>query len=66
MLVLKRTSGQQIIIAGDIRITVLKVQRGRVELGIEAPSDALILRGELEPHENSQVFSPPDTIEVLR
>ena len=66
MLVLKRTSGQQIVIAGDIRITVLKIQKSRVELGIEAPFDTPILRGELEPQKNSQVLSPPDTIELLR
>lgn len=54
MLVLKRRPGQQIILAGSIRITVLKVQRARVELGIEAPLDTHILRGELEPTKISQ------------
>lgn len=61
MLILKRTSGQHILIAGTIRITVLKVQHNRVELGIEAPSETHILRGELEPLEKSQVIPQPDT-----
>lgn len=61
MLVLKRTSGQHLLIAGTIRITVLKVQRNRVELGIEAPSETHILRGELELLEKSQVPPPADT-----
>lgn len=54
MLVLKRRPGQQIILAGNIRITVLKVQRAHVELGIEAPLDTHILRGELETAKSSQ------------
>lgn len=48
MLILKRITGQQIIIAGTIRITVLKAQKDRVELGIQAPAETHILRAELE------------------
>jgi carbon storage regulator len=47
MLVLRRTTGQQIIIAGTIRITILKVQGEQVKVGIEAPAQISILRGEL-------------------
>jgi carbon storage regulator len=49
MLVLRRTTGQQIIIAGTIRITILKVQGEHVKVGIEAPTEINILRGELTP-----------------
>ena len=47
MLVLKRLVGQQIVIAGTICVTVLKIRSGRVTLGIEAPATVPILRGEL-------------------
>ena len=52
MLVLRRTSGQRIVIAGTIRITVLKIQGSGVKLGIEAPPDLAILREEIIPSEN--------------
>jgi carbon storage regulator len=61
MLVLRRVSGQQIIMTGDIRITVLKVIGQQVKLGIEAPREVVILRGELTPFEEDQRnLSPPD------
>lgn len=31
----------------DIRITILDIQRGRVQLGVEAPTDVNIRRDEL-------------------
>jgi carbon storage regulator len=48
MLVLSRTIGEQLIIAGQIVITVTQVDRGRVRLGIEAPPDVRVLRAELD------------------
>lgn len=48
MLVLKRTQGEQIIIAGGIEITMLGLERGsKVKLGFTAPSDVRIMRKEL-------------------
>jgi carbon storage regulator len=47
MLVLSGKSGQQFMIGDDIRVTVVGVQGGRVTLGIEAPRDQRVLRGEL-------------------
>lgn len=49
MLVLRRTAGEQLVIAGAIRITILQIQGNGVKIGIEAPSDISILRGELVP-----------------
>lgn len=46
MLVLSRKSGESIII-DDIKVTVVKLDRNRVRIGIEAPEDKKILRGEL-------------------
>lgn len=48
LLVLTRKVGEQVIIRDDIRLTVVRVEGGRVILGIEAPRDERILRGELE------------------
>lgn len=47
MLVLSRKIGEGIWIGDDVQITVLSVERGRVKLGIEAPSDIHIQRKEL-------------------
>jgi carbon storage regulator len=47
MLVLTRKSQQEIVIAGGIRITILDVGKGRVKIGIAAPDDVRILRGEI-------------------
>jgi carbon storage regulator len=61
MLVLRRVSGQHIDLTGDIRITVLKVSGQQVKLGIEAPREIVILRGELTPFEEDRRNpSPPD------
>jgi carbon storage regulator CsrA len=48
MLVLSRKTQQQLVIPGlDIRITVLSVGTNRVQLGIEAPQEIQVARGEL-------------------
>jgi carbon storage regulator len=47
MLVLTRKTGEEIIIDGDIRITVTACGDGRVKLGISAPSHIKVDRAEL-------------------
>lgn len=47
MLVLSRKSGEKVVIDGGIAITVVEFRGGRVKIGIEAPADVAILRGEL-------------------
>lgn len=47
MLILGRKAGESIVIDGGIRVVVLACDRGGVRLGIEAPSDVTILRGEI-------------------
>lgn len=47
MLVLSRKRLEAIQIGPDVRITVVKVERGLVRLGIEAPGDVVVLREEL-------------------
>lgn len=49
MLVLSRKRSERILIGSSIRITVVKVEGNQVRLGIEAPVQLPILRGELRP-----------------
>jgi carbon storage regulator len=51
MLVLSRRESEQIKLGDSIVVTVVRLGGDRVRLGIEAPSDVLVLRGELERHE---------------
>lgn len=47
MLVLSRKVGDQIVIGTNIIITVIKVQGNRLTVGIDAPPNVPIFRGEL-------------------
>ena len=47
MLVLARKIGQEIVIDQDIRITVVAIQGERVRLGITAPREMVVDRGEI-------------------
>lgn len=47
MLVLTRHIGENIVIAGDIRVTVLAIKGQRVRLGIAAPTAVSIARQEI-------------------
>ena len=49
MLVLTRKKQESLIIAGNISITVVSVENGRVRLGITAPQDVSVRRAELAP-----------------
>ena len=48
MLVLSRKSEQSIQIGDNIRVTILRVKGNRVRVGVEAPEQVHIMRGELE------------------
>lgn len=47
MLVLSRKALQSVVIGQDVKITVVRVEGNQVRIGIEAPGDVRILRGEL-------------------
>ena len=51
MLVLSRKVDQQIKIGDDITVTVVRVEGNRVRIGVSAPRDVRILRGELDAKE---------------
>ncbi|HEY1600906.1 MAG TPA: carbon storage regulator CsrA [Pirellulales bacterium] len=52
MLVLTRKSGQAIRIGESVTITVVQLGRGRVRIGIDAPAEVPVHRGEI--HERIQ------------
>lgn len=47
MLILSRKLGESVLLGDDVSITVLEVSKGVVKLGIDAPKEIRILRGEL-------------------
>ena len=47
MLILSRRPGDSIVIDGGIKVVVIACERGGVRLGIEAPPEVTILRGEI-------------------
>ncbi|MBM4283746.1 MAG: carbon storage regulator CsrA [Deltaproteobacteria bacterium] len=47
MLILTRKSGEGLFIGDDIRITVVEIRGKQIRLGIEAPSEVVILREEV-------------------
>ncbi len=62
MLILGRREGDSILIEGGIRIVVVSCDRGGVRIGIEAPPDVKILRGEIAQQiatENQRAMTMP-------
>jgi carbon storage regulator len=55
MLVLSRKESQRIRLGDSIVITIVKISGDKVRVGIEAPSDVLVLRDELEVHSPAQL-----------
>jgi len=48
MLILGRKERETIMIGNDITISVESIAKGMVKLGIDAPKEVMILRGELK------------------
>jgi carbon storage regulator len=48
MLVLSRKAGEKVVIDGNITVEIVRIQGNRITIGIEAPADVKILRGELD------------------
>ncbi len=60
MLVLSRKQSERIRLGKDIIVTVVRVAGDKVRLGIEAPSDIVVLRDELE----SNVDASPASFDI--
>jgi carbon storage regulator len=48
MLVLSRRESQRIRVGDSVVVTIVKIGGDKVRVGIDAPSDVLVLRDELE------------------
>lgn len=46
MLILSRKLGEQVVIDGDVVVTVVAIRNGRIRLGIEAPREKRIERAQ--------------------
>lgn len=53
MLVLSRKESERIRLGDSIVLTIVRVSGDKVRLGIEAPPEILVLRDELQPHEQA-------------
>lgn len=65
MLVLTRKEGEKIRIGDDIVVTVVRTGNDKVRLGIEAPSETVILRSELQETKKEEAI-PFASVEVAR
>jgi carbon storage regulator len=64
MLVLTRKTDEVIRIGDDIVIKVIKTARGAVKIGIDAPDEIRVIRGELL--EETKAEAKPDAGEAAR
>ncbi len=54
MLVLSRKVGEKIVVGENITIVVNRVSGNRISLGIDAPADVRIVRGELAREKSAE------------
>jgi len=69
MLVLSRKKNESIVISDNIRIEVLKVSGNTVRIGIQAPREVKVLRGELAPYgisDEDTSVSAPSKVSAVR
>jgi carbon storage regulator len=59
MLVLTRKLGEEILIGDNVKLIVNRIAGNRVTLGIKAPGNVTILRGELDSQAMSQDDGEP-------
>lgn len=57
MLVLSRKVMEGVVLSGNIHVQVLSIKRGRVKIGISAPSEVEVLREELRRREREEAAS---------
>jgi len=66
MLVLSRKLGEKIIIGDNIVVTVVKIDRNQIRIGIEAPSDIPVYREEIVPQRLAKVVERTDSVLLSR
>jgi len=65
MLVLSRRIGEEIVISGDIRITVVEVKGGRIRLGVTAPPDVTVDRREIAERRAQQAEETAPAMQLV-
>jgi carbon storage regulator len=60
MLVLTRKLGEKVITSNGIIVTVVEIDRGKIRLGFEGPSDVSIDREEVHERKKAEHNAPPD------
>ena len=65
MLVLTRRLGEQIVIDGNIRLTVVSVKGDRIRIGIEAPPSVVVDRQEIHERRRQTPDQVPHPCHVL-
>ena len=49
MIVIPRKKGESVVIGDNIIVTVVKIDRNQIRIGIEAPHDVPVYREEIAP-----------------
>lgn len=62
MLVLTRRIGEEIIINGNIRVTIVKVKGDQVRIGIEAPANVPVDRHEVHARRARRAAPPASAV----
>ena len=65
MLVLSRKLGEKIVIGDNIVVTVVKIDRNQIRLGILAPAEVPVYREEIAPNRPGLVSSNSSQREML-
>lgn len=65
MLVLSRKKNETIIIDGRIKVEILKIKGNTIRLGITAPKEMKVLRGELSPFEVEIEADQLDDLQIV-
>ena len=58
MLVLSRKAGETLLIGDNIKVTINRISGNRVTVGVEAPGQVKIIRGELEHSADTKAPMP--------
>jgi carbon storage regulator len=66
MLVLSRKLGEKIVIGDNIVVTVVKIDRNQIRIGIEAPSDIPVYREEIVPQRVALKAERSDSVVLSR